>query len=281
MFTLNEPRYDWITLTTFSQQLGIVFLNTAKEWGARSSKSKRMQYEGWISHDKGGTFFAGKANQRGKNHWMAQISGDASNQAIKRFYAPIEKGLINVTRLDIQITVEMPLSWSQPNLFRDLRSFHNKKAISYLESNSSAGQGKLATVYIGSRSSDRVVRIYEKLGYGDEIFLRFEVEFKKQRALNATLAGIDLETRTGILRHEIERLKNDDIRTLFASVFDVTSNPIVVVREQSQTARWLKRTVFPSLRRFLNDHNQETDEIYNLFKFIMTEYEQHIDRDKD
>jgi DNA relaxase NicK len=221
-------------------------------------------------HNEAGSIFFGTADQKNRPHYICQVSGLRANDAWN-VYAPLAQGqLVRVTRLDPAVTVDLEgREWSQSHLFARLRRFSPTRSISYIESKSGPQGRKLATVYVGSRSSDRMIRIYEKVLGDDSIALRFEVEYKSARA--AEVANLLLRSfRLGnFLRAELDVLNDDPLTKLFCPVLRGAGKRPVVKRTPNKTREWLMEQVRPALMRFLNEHGNEAHELRYAFLKVL------------
>jgi len=277
MYNVNLAGLDWLTMTSFEAGAYQRWVQYVNELTTEPTEAKRMQYLGVIAHHATGSAFVGTGTQRKMLHTMAQVSGMLAEDAFTRYQGAIYAGHFRVTRLDLQITVEYDReNWSQSALFATLREKHPKRSVSYAESQSGPAGSKLATVYFGSRTSDRIIRIYEKPGMGEDVFLRFEIEYKGARA-NETAQQIagDRTLVDALLWHEILRLDVDELTALYDYVFDDTEpKNIRIVKESGNTKRWLLDTCLPALDRFLNDHNgtQHHDEVLAAFLRVLDEH---------
>lgn len=233
-----------------------------------------MQYEGTISFDRYGTSFFGEGEQKGRNHAMLQVSGSLAESAFSACRTFVLNRRAKVTRLDLQATVEYDRqTHSQADLAEDLRHLSPNRSVSYLESKSGPQGTKLATVYYGSRSSERFVRIYEKPGMGDEVLLRFEVEYKGKRAKAVIVALLADTSIKSILFGELGKMpKVPALMTLFGRVLSTKPFYTRVVREPGGTERWLKEKVLPSLDRYLASHDEDADSMAELFMRVIVEH---------
>ena len=274
MYNLNVVNLDYLTLTTFTPDIASRMGDYVKDLRAVEGGKKRMQYVGYTGHHESGTAFVGSATQRKRQHHMLQVSGLLSENAFHVFERDIAGGLARITRLDLQLTVEYPRNdWSQAAVFATVRKNAPNRSVSYAESQSGPQGTKLATVYFGSRTSDRVTRLYEKMGMGDEVFLRFETEFKGKRcrAIGQELAK-GLSRSENLLAAEILRFPHDGVQLVFID-FILDPRDIKLEKASGNTKRWLLETVIPSLDRFLNDHDAtETTEVADLFFRVLVDH---------
>ena len=270
MFYLDIASLDYLTVTTYSPLAYTAMDNWAKSSAKHHKEARALQYAGRNYFSAAGTVFCGSGEQKGAVHNMVRASGLASDglwHVAQRF---IRGGTARATRLDLQITTEYDRpSWSQPELHEYCRT-HGNRSCSYVESKSGPAGSTLATVYYGSRSSDRFVRIYEKMGLGEDVYLRFEVEYKGDRARVAANMLLEKTDAASILRSEVESVPHPATTALFSSALgNGPANGVVAIRPESKTVKWLIETVAPSLDRVLNDHNINSDGVRDLFQKIL------------
>lgn len=265
MFEVGASNLDWLSLTTWRDDLGRTFSDWAKQWGRAGKPTKRIQYAGFVSHDAEGSVFAGVGEQSGKDHYLLQVSGMASARAFRRFRDIIGNGA-KCTRIDLQITADPGEGWSQPALYDRLRADLRGVVLNYVESFTRPGGGKLATIYVGSRRSDRLVRIYEKPGLGETVYLRFEIEYKGPTASQVAYDLLNGSTIDEILRWEVEKIGDVDLSNLVTPHLVGHPHRPIVIREKGNTEVWLIETVAPALKRFINDHNTDS---YDVIEAIL------------
>jgi len=278
MYALNSPSLDYVTITTFDPTASKAMGDFVEPLKAVKDGKRRLQYVGMSGHHETGTAFVGTAMQRGKLHTMLQVSGLLSESAFLRLVRYVASGAARITRIDIQVTVPYDREeWSQASVFETVRAAAPNRSVSFAESQSGPQGSKLATVYFGSRQSDRLVRLYEKMGLGEEVYIRFECEYKggRARAVGHELAK-GLETAQNLLAGEILRFPHDGVQRHFG---DHLADPLDVkmVSEAGNTKRWLLETVIPSLDRFLNDHDaNQRQEVADAFWRVLAD---HLTRD--
>jgi hypothetical protein len=137
-----------------------------QSWPSDWERGKWLQYAGWRKE----SFFIGMGVQNKKRHAIMQASGHLAHKM-----HPVFQDFDNwyCTRFDIQRTVKKPEWVDLPKLHKLL----GRKGTSLISSEEND------TLYIGSRASDKFVRLYEKMF--DEMYLRLEYELKGKRALLA------------------------------------------------------------------------------------------------
>lgn len=270
MFEVNRPAIDYLTVTTFDE----VAMAAMKMWHdsvqENGKEARRMQYTGDTRADRYGTSFLGAGEQKSMTHAMLQVSGMLAASAFTNLRAQLIAGKLKLTRIDLQVTVEYPRhTWSQADLFSILRDDNEDRVVNYVESKSGPQGTKLATVYYGSRLSERLVRIYEKVGMGDEVLLRFEVEYKGDRARRVSHDLLAGATEKAILWGEVLRLPDVyNLRRWFGKCLETTPHTVRVVREPGNTQDWLAQVVAPVLDRYLNQHEEDALDMAVLFHRI-------------
>lgn len=270
VFHVNQVTFDYLTLTSFNP----IFAQAVADWLQDNMRhgdpdKHRMQYGGTLWHSERGNVFIGEGKQNGHNHYLIQASGFVADDIWNPAKQFVSAGITTVTRLDLQRTVEYERhSWSQSLLAAGLRSIHgDRRSVSYVESRSGPQGSKLATVYFGSRQSDRFVRIYEKKGLNEEVFLRFEVEFKSPRSHAVALAILHKGDYEDIYLEEVARVGHPVIAVVFGK--EGWTKAVRVVKPEPATLKWLREQVAPALLRVVNDHNIDSEEVERLFLRII------------
>lgn len=200
-----------------------------------------------------GTFW-GEAEISGEVYGMFRCSGEMADEAVRSI---IDNGLdCYASRFDAQITVSCPGDYEAANLSRELKK-HEIRGVTLIE-----GGDDLDTVYIGSRSSDTYIRLYEKSSPEGKL-LRFEVEFKKARAKAVWEALKETELSLlcrQVLINEVNRISGrgymSRVRKIFVDVLgDYTGNRIKVSRRsKTSTELWLDDVIAPLIIRMLASH---------------------------
>lgn len=250
---LNSPQIDWITLTTFDRDIWSEWHTTVLSGEVQESeKTKRMQYGGVLVNG----VFVGQAIQRKRRHYMLQASGQAAD-GIFPFLA-WNRETVNCTRIDLQITIDLPTGYSGRKLYDGLKEWDGDGKPRQLELRES-GDG-LDTVYIGSRQSDRFTRIYVKPLASGAHAIRFETEFKGQHA-NSVVQGIiaDPDNLAGFLAGEITSLP--ELKFGLSKRFLGALGHNLALRSKPKRRdeltgglRWLKTQVDPAMLRLMRDH---------------------------
>lgn len=271
-FSIYDPAADWITLTTWEES---IFGRLLFTWLSHNSdiaddtEGSQVRILGYSGRNYHGAVFLQKdftnGEHCGKRHYMVRVSGRRSDYFLDVLGRQIEAHIddINCTRLDLQVTVPGSLSNCR-DIVDDLRNKwssgrgRNPK-ISLIESD-------LRTIYIGSRQSTRMVRVYEKLSDIGEIFTRFEVELKGHLAseylrrllndrsyLKVALAG---EFRRFPVNLADDYIPFSNLREYFLDSDHVP--PVMHIRKDTDTIRWLRTQVDSAVRNAIDHDNADT-----------------------
>lgn len=259
MFLVGTPSIDWLTVTTLDVAAAMALRDRMSEGARLLPERQRMQYRGATAVSARGTVFLGAYDGAGGAHWLCQASGLCADDvyswlgpAIARRVSPWK-----VTRLDIQLTVDYdPGEWKQRELFYRLNR-RGTVCTDFVESWSGNQTYKLATVYYGKRGSDRVVRIYEKEGLGEDRYLRFEVEFKAERARYAArVLGSGIGPSKGaILKAEIERVADAPLSDAFLPPLNGEKAAHVrAIKTPDDGSAWIMSTCMPKLTKYMAEY---------------------------
>jgi len=260
---INYPKIDWLTFTSWKSGDYLNWRDWLKLQSGEMTEGKIKMYSGhWV-----GPAFIGQGLQKNKNHYIARVSGEFSNEVYKDLWSPDVKA----TRIDVQITKKIPENYSARKFIDSLRSgnWGNCERDLQLIENSDG----LDTVYIGSKKSDKFARMYVKSTLEGK-FLRFEIEYKGDWA-NAisTAFSNDQNVLSNVLYDFINSLPLDsegvlqEFLNLISDVRSGISKPRRVVPDDN-TYTWLVEKVSPVIWRFLNDHDRGADLASLLIKMI-------------
>lgn len=257
VFRAYEPSIDWVTVTTREGSAWGAWLGAIERIsGIRRIDAKRvniMQYEGYLFQMSWGTAWCGSALQGGADHIMMRLSGNAPDELHAMWKKSILEGWGKVTRIDLQITVSEPEEWNQWYLFNRLKK--SGKNVSYISSETGA------TVYIGNRQSERMTRLYEKLNNSGEKFLRWETEYKGNRAsaIARAIARDEDGAISGRLLHEIQTCGDAATEQLFAPnlLGAAVTDRISVHRSYDKTEKWLLDQCLPAFVKVINSHSSD------------------------
>lgn len=256
---LNKAQIDWLTLTTFSEEIAGQWRQYVSEASDKEPKLKRREnYRGFEVSAMGGTWFFGHGKQKGTDHFMMQVSGQAAEGCFSRFGGDVVHNGARCSRIDIQITIEQPDKWSQVKLIAECEEAGLKPEVK----RSSGEYGELITVYTGKRTSGRLNRTYQKEGKNGERWVRFETEFGRNYA-HAVAGGLATEraTRQEYINGEVGRRRSVD-RFMVFSDNGVSKLPKPKrVKSMGKTERWILNTVLPALTRYANSHDRDSEVI--------------------
>lgn len=252
---LHVPALDWLTLTAFDANEAIRMFNACTRYG--QGEPENAQILGYSGRQWGGTF-CGEGIQKGQRHHMMRATGEAADILLDSLR---DYNLGHCTRIDLQITLYLPLNYSARSLADKLRVAKwpgYKRSVHLIEGTPKG----FDTVYIGSRASERFTRIYVRAA-DKALFLRYEVEYKGDFAsgVYSDVCNQGREAMCSLLSGSIDELPDIDdpgisaIRERLAMFSSKAAQKIDRVRDDNATLLWLARQVNPALLRLLNDHD--------------------------
>jgi len=262
-FLCEVPGIDWITLTTFEGSAWGHWNSIMQEAAKVEKKEdKAGLYEGYAWATKRGRGFIGSGLQAGRDHIMLRCGGMLSNELHneKRIRQGILEGWSKCTRVDLQITARQQEGWSQWRFFN--RAKKSGFLTNIISSMSGLNNRELSTVYIGSRSSDVMVRVYQKEDEEGNLYLRFEIEMKgaKSKAVYRAICRGEIDIGSLIL-HRLQIISDNQLSAHFESLLsDFISGdvkPEKIVKSISKTEKWLLDTVLPAFTRVVNSHESD------------------------
>lgn len=241
---LNSAKVDWITATTNDfrkYQMTVWEILPGDRSGERSSF---QQYKG----DSYGGVFHGQAEVKGRTSYLIRVSGAEADE----HWEVICRNGLKVTRFDLQVTILKP-EW-----------YHARELKDAIEFGVWPGQSRLVelrerqgndTVYVGSRTSDRFIRIYVK----EDDFLRFEIEFKQERAVIASKMMLEQGRMVAraVLVSEINKMPDNPVSDEFKRVLGDSVAEVKVpylAKDKHKTLKWIA-TILPALERASLDHD--------------------------
>jgi hypothetical protein len=259
-----EAQVDWLTVTGRDSAdnsalgtLGTTLVHEEATNGNRVTEWRWMGYLGW---------HAGRASVgTGPQGSVLRLSGDLADQAFGEATAACD----HVSRLDIAATVRLDgqdwryeaRRWAEYQAW--LKEHEGDYAGRYMEDTRGG-----ATAYIGSRTSEVLMRIYNKEGEckksGDRAELeryqnchRYELELKNGRACSTAATLSSVENREAAILGWLSGF----LSTRGVATLDLTPEKIDLVpgfRRRSDTDSklgWLASQVAPTMR-WLVDHGQ-------------------------
>lgn len=253
---IGVPEIDWLTFTTWENTVFNAWQDWQQTIQGDQKTGKIRNYEGeWK-----GSSFIGEGRQNNKAHGMVRVSGSESHKA---YFDLMRCGYAKCTRLDLQITLDLPENYSARKFADDLRSDQTgdcQRSILLMENSDG-----LNTVYLGSRKSDRLARFYIK-AVGDpgqeERFIRFEVEHKGEwaRVVSENLSNGNADI-SGILLDFLDSIEVDDSQGIIRKFKDFLNGikaGLTIsreIRDDNKTFTWILEQVTPAMIRLLNDHD--------------------------
>ena len=251
---INTAACDYLTLTTFDVGVASRMTRNFTQLQGRNVAKviKRMQYEGRIAEN----VFCGTAMQGADPHFMLQASGYDAHRAMQVYQADRQADNPKATRVDLQITIprltaDMPLSEYKTAILATLAEncVGRPPAIQVIDKNGAIGE----TIYIGSRDSERYIRIYDKQ-YSDTWGIRFEAEYKGTIAGGVFSNMLRRDTyATDVLHSELMRFAGIPLFDRMASVLKGNPGYMPTVSTLPTTdesrMKWLEEVVFPAIRK--------------------------------
>jgi len=261
-FVVEIPRIDYLSMTSFeptSWQFWKDQLRSTGELIQDDKPTHLQQYSGYYWRNGNGNAYLGSGMQKRGEHIWLRVSGDMAQENFYRLAKnPVKEMWGKVTRLDLQITVPMPETWSQKRyLYRLMKAGKNPDTRS---SESGLNRRVLRTVYLGSRYSNRYHRTYEKQIDNGDMYLRYECEFHDNLAHKMARELIINDTRiSGYLLAELQAIGDEKHEALFAKHLtgEPTRETVRRVQEQDRTRRWLLERVLPAFQRHINGHDSD------------------------
>lgn len=195
-----------------------------EDWPGSWDRGKWLQYTGWRKD----ALFIGRGEQNHKIHTIVNISGALSQKWFKHFAS---WDVWYCTRMDLQRTIKSPLAKDEKlALIRDDCATENTTLIESKEND---------TLYLGSRTSDKFTRLYEKIL--DETYLRLEFElkgFRSRAAWDALIAG---DTNDKIFMFYLEREKLPErIKFEYRKDGDMATDKVMKLEIENDEAKTLK-----------------------------------------
>lgn len=253
---------DWLTLASFGKQDYKIFRHLMAELVADGvglrQDSSIPRYTGWrVSHPvDGGSVFVGSGIQKQKAHFVMVASGGISHPVALKFMPMRLQG--RPTRVDLQVTVEMPDGWKQTELWR-----HSED--NDIPASLAGVHPVLRTVYIGSPHSSRFHRVYVKesdAGY----LLRLEIVFREELAQAAWLLLKNGRTERQIMRGAMPTLPM--LESCFGAVLAGEGVKVRRSRPVTNTEKWLLTQVLPALRKYINSHDANPEVMTTMAEIL-------------
>lgn len=224
------------------------------EWGREGLKGEPyrwLQYEG----TKWGKMFIGSCYQ-----------GSLLQESGRPWFLQWAMGIVGLhcTRIDLQVTMSVPdgktdeIITSLADRVLALSEAGLKRRLKYTYIN---GYGDGDTFYIGSRASERYIRIYNKGAQsGQEASIRLEVEYKGKLA---ETVWADLRQSTSYSLFSLQAICGVAYGVGIPLPVRIQATNRVFIRDSDKiksdlrTLKWLREAVKPSIRRLLDAGYEE------------------------
>lgn len=181
-YPVLESRIDWLTCTCKPGLKAQVLQASAQRWIARRSelghRQREFRWSGYL-----GTATDGVTCGQREDGTLLRLSGETASDYAKQALLFCD----NVSRIDVQVTIlakEDESDFAQRALHeasQDARVVSGMTRTSIIRSTP-----KGSTYYLGSRSSDRYFKVYDKTAESEGVYpdrsWRWEVEYKGDRA---------------------------------------------------------------------------------------------------
>lgn len=276
---VNRAMIDYATLTSFSP----VWLESVRDdfrGIGRTKTAKFQQYEGEFVVTPHGSVAITQGLNRSPGlvgkfvHHVVKFSGEIADSA-PQYYA---KSVVNVKRIDIQVTV--PCDLKDIPVEMDIKLRHGKpfykgkgrRIIPHLR------RSDTSTLYYGSRTGDKFFRLYEKQSEDGKWYLRWEYELKRKMALWAMERLVAGDTPGDIFTTLVGEYNDEYERYvaifLAAARGEKTSG---YVREKNRdTMSWME-SLTPTVERLLMNHQTR----YRCVSLLIDWYNMAVNADGD
>lgn len=246
---------DWLTLATYRFES---YTDAAAQMRARYpgkwKAANWLQYAGF-KHPEYPIMYGKALQTNDKEHYVVKTSGSFADEFATWFLSLECADSFYCTRIDVQRTKSIP-DWWDVRLLHD--ELHECSTVSMIQSESGS------TLYLGSRTSDRFTRFYEKDLDGK--LLRLEIELKgrySRQAWSLLLAG---EHREDCYSYHVGKLRIADHMKAYYLADSTNDIDWSIAEKQSSMRsklRWL-HTLVPTFDKMSNDHDIGS-EVRDLF----------------
>lgn len=263
---INCAACDYVTLTTFDPAIARLLRNVFMAVGYEDTKTpaRRMQYSGICTES---MFIGNSDNQGDESHTMFSASSYTAYRvmrAINHVYS--QKPMPNCSRIDLQVTVKRDVNdlgiWDYENELKSIVRENARGKPSSVWGIKKDNEIK-ETVYIGKRSSAKMLRVYDKK-VGDDDMVRFEYEYKQQLA-NKVFGGVVASSSYAGATMK-EQLRKYESVPMFSralqAILQSDGEPLTIIREKTNDdsrLRWIRDTVVPVIKKMLlaDSHGEE------------------------
>lgn len=227
-------------------------------------RGKWLQYTGW--RKKG--IFVGRGVQGNKAHTILNVSGELSQLWYQNF---LSLDGWYCTRIDLQRTIKTPIA--EDESLRLVRNECNTKKTSLIESEEND------TLYLGSRTSDKFTRLYEKVL--DETYLRLEFELKGYRSRATWDALRQKETPDNIYAFYLKRsLLPERIKFEYDKIGDTETEKVMRLQTDHDDGLTLDWIMSLDNSMMKNMGNHAIGEQVKIIVRAWGKYADHLDKDE-
>ena len=237
---INKLQFDWVRVATKDYKAYLDLVAALRRKYKHWKPHKWLQYKGQRSSSK---VFYGTGTQGTKSHCVVECSGNQAHEfglwLLKQ--SDVLAGKWYATRIDLQVTKPHPKGYDSRKAYKRLRGV--KKHIESPTGN---------TLYIGSRTSDTMWRLYDKT----EELLRVEIEIKgkqAKRTWSSLIQGLNMGNiwQAYLLRSRVPKVITDRFQVAeTAELYDLEEpdNPMQAKLD------WLK-SLDELVYKLANDHD--------------------------
>lgn len=230
-----------ITATGLEGKLSIAYILDGLREYIENEKKKPFKFQSATGWSAGAVRTADKYDGRIKKLWsILMVTGPMSTNVLK---ASLAFSDVKYTRVDLCCDIVM--SEKVLGLARKLKdSYKGSHAIKLIESNTGD------TLYVGSRESETMVRIYDKSKeYQEEMgkVWRFEVEYKKGIAnlVPGYLQEKGVESIKDMIFHEC---REKDLPSPIPGKVVTLGRKVITMSSSEMKLNWLSRQVAPTVQ---------------------------------
>lgn len=245
-----SPSFDWLTLTSYSRSDFAPALSLLPDCTIAAGIRR---YRGLSDYSR--SVFFGSGSQGGLDHFLLRVSGSLANSVVPS----LPLSVLSCTRCDVQVT--LPSAAVGLSSAADWRLL--LQGLQYVSDSLGSRSVSLSliaseshTLYIGSRSSERFARIYEKLADDGSLWIRFEVELKGDYSRSCWMAFCDGSISLGsVLVSFFSRFASCPPVEFLLDYLADSASPSPSRRVGSGgSLDWLRYQVRPGLWRLFHDH---------------------------
>lgn len=242
---INSPALDYYRATTWNRGR---YEDTVRDMITSKKEPEKWHFQQY----KGDAYGAIKHGQSVVNGDMSYIV-DVSGESAQELFDLLIYSDMKPTRIDVQMTIRRPDWWDSIEFLYQMELGKWPGRERHTEARINRGND---TIYIGSRESDRYIRVYVK----EKDYVRFEVEYKRHRAV-AAMKLVKVGRRNaiaGMLLSEIDTLPQSNfLGMLRTKVEDFTHAKLPVKVEKVRSTdltkvRWLS-SLLPTIYQMTND----------------------------